>query len=251
MTQLGTGLAVLQEILSSSPNTHLNILCRTPSKLSQFSDKTTYPNINIIKGDIRDLSAVKSTLIDSATNLPVDIIVSSLGMILLRSSTFSMKWSDPSICHDGIRTIFDALSSLEGEYGAENVKTKVIAVSTTGISKKGRDIPFSMIPLYHLGKTPHDDKKKMEEEIIKWAGGGKRWVVVRPSLLVDGEGKKGVVRVGWEIPVVGESSGLGKNGGKGEDRKEIGHIITGARLENGSLRKLSRMAERVSGKDVL
>ncbi|KAI9649604.1 hypothetical protein NHQ30_002185 [Ciborinia camelliae] len=229
----GTGLAVLQEILTSSPITHVNTLCRTPSKLSQFSDKNTYPNLNIIKGDIRDPSAVKSTLINPTTNFPVDIIVSSLGMTPIRSSTFSMKWSDPTICHDGIKGIFDALDSLERDYGAGNVKTKIIVVSTTGISKKGRDIPLLTIPLYRLGKTPHEDKKKMEEEILRWAEKGKRWVVVRPSLLLNGEGKKRAVKVGWEIPVVRKVDGEGTQnieteGGKEkqEDKLETGYVIT-------------------------
>lgn len=123
------------------------------------------------------------------------------------------------------------------EYGTENVKTKVIVVSTTGISRKGRDIPCMMKPLYNLGKTPHEDKERMEEEIVRWAGEGKgkRWMVVRPSLLLDGEGKKGVVRVGWEFPVVGDgkSEDEGKiqgahdeKGGNERDKLEIGYQIT-------------------------
>lgn len=231
----GTGLAILNEILSSSSTTHLNVLCRTPSKLSQFSNKTIYPNLRIIQGDIRDATALKSALIDPATNLPVDIVVSSLGMTLIRSSTFSMKWSDPTLCQDGVKSILSTLDSLGVEYGPENVKTKVIVVSTTGISRKGRDIPCKMRPLYSLGKTPFEDKIRMEEEIVRWAGEreGKRWMVVRPSLLINGEAKRTVVKIGWEFPGAGyrksederENNVLEKVEEE-EDKLEIGYQIT-------------------------
>ncbi|KAK6596192.1 hypothetical protein H4I95_10108 [Botrytis cinerea] len=174
----GTGLAILNEILSSSSTTHLNVLCRTPSKLSQFSNKTIYPNLHIIQGDIRDATALKSALIDPATNLPVDIVVSSLGMTLIRSSTFSMK------C---------------------------------------------------LGKTPFEDKIRMEEEIVRWAGEGegKRWMAVRPSLLINGEAKRTVVKIGWEFPGAADrksederENDVVEKTEEGEDKLEIGYQIT-------------------------
>ena len=53
---------------------------------------------------------------------------------------------------------------------------------------------------------PHADKKKMEELVIK---SGRRWVLIRPSFLINGE-RKGLsaVRTGVEVP--GEKKGEGE-----------------------------------------
>ncbi|KAK6600318.1 fungal specific transcription factor domain-containing protein [Botrytis cinerea] len=216
----GTGLAILNEILSSSSTTHLNVLCRTPSKLSQFSNKTIYPNLHIIQGDIRDATALKSALIDPATNLPVDIVVSSLGMTLIRSSTFSMKWSDPTLCQDGVKKYLEHIGFPRSRTWAKEREDE----SDRGEHDRN-----------HLGKTPFEDKIRMEEEIVRWAGEGegKRWMAVRPSLLINGEAKRTVVKIGWEFPGAADrksederENDVVEKTEEGEDKLEIGYQIT-------------------------
>ncbi|KAM3072355.1 hypothetical protein ACMFMG_009164 [Clarireedia jacksonii] len=248
----GTGLCILSQILTHDPLTHLSILCRTP-----------YPNVRLIQGDIYDVSAVKNTLVNAHTGRAVDIAISSLGMGAVREG-LRWRFSDPEICYRGTKAILDGLAELELELeGAasaavsvnsnsysngmavgeemrkkgsaeEKEKTKIIVLSTTGISDKGRDIPISMIPLYHgLLGTPHKDKKKMEREIVRRGlKEGRRWIVVRPSLLLDGAKEQKRVRVGWEVPV-GEQKRVGVDMEKtAEDNKEVGFWI--AREDVGS-----------------
>lgn len=75
-------------------------------------------------------------------------------------------------------------------------------LSTTGISDQGHDIPIAMMPMYHwMLSVPHADKKKMEELMIRGEGKDRKWVIIRPSYLWDGEGK-GLekIRVSTETP---------------------------------------------------
>jgi hypothetical protein len=96
---------------------------------------------------------------------------------------------------------------------------RLVFLSTTGISDAGRDIPLAMVPLYHwVLFTPHKDKKRMEELVVECE---RRWVLVRPSLLVDMR-QKGpeFVRVGIEVPGVAIE--------KRVEKKEVGYTITRA-----------------------
>ena len=70
-----------------------------------------------------------------------------------------------------------------------------------------------MIPLYHwILAVPHADKKKMEDLVV---ASGRKFVLVRPSLLFDGEAK-GLdhVKTGIEIP-----------GNKEEGKHAVGYTI--------------------------
>ncbi|KAF2122320.1 hypothetical protein BDV96DRAFT_594214 [Lophiotrema nucula] len=77
-------------------------------------------------------------------------------------------------------------------------------ISTTGVSKKGRDMPWLLVPLYHWGlAVAHEDTRRMEEIAMSDAGSEKGRVgdvvVVRPTLLTSGESRGlGSVRAGWE-----------------------------------------------------
>ena len=80
-------------------------------------------------------------------------------------------------------------------------KPVFVAVSTTGISPNGRDIPVMMVPLYHmLLKSPHEDKKVMEQIVLAAAAEEdpviSSYTLVRPALFVDGKKEPlGVERV--------------------------------------------------------
>ncbi len=55
-----------------------------------------------------------------------------------------------------------------------NPPRRVIAISSTGIDNR-RDIPVTMIPLYHwLLAQPHADKKNMEKALLDAGMNGKK-----------------------------------------------------------------------------
>ncbi|KAL2066443.1 hypothetical protein VTL71DRAFT_2514 [Oculimacula yallundae] len=193
----GTGLATLKLALAAG-NT-VNVLARTPSKLANLSSQ--YSKLNIIPGDIRDISAIKSTLIFETR--VVDTIISAIGMTI-ELSGFGFSSKSPTICEDGTRAILAALSQLETENVAQvpSGGPEFVLLSTTGISDKGRDIPIAMMPMYHWMLTvPHKDKKQMEALMIHGEGKSRKWVMIRPSFLRDGE-SKGLqsIRVSTETP---------------------------------------------------
>lgn len=175
----------------------VNVLARTPSKLSALASQ--YPNLlHVIKGDIRDIPSIKETL--TVNNQVVDVAISSIGMVFRRQG-FGFAPGDTHICEDGTKHILAALSQIEEEAKIQvsNGGPRLVLLSTTGISDKGRDIPVAMIPLYHwMLSTPHVDKKKMEELVVR---SGRRWTIIRPSFLGNGAGK-GMkrIRISTELP---------------------------------------------------
>jgi nucleoside-diphosphate-sugar epimerase len=192
----GTGLATLTRALAAGLN--VNVLARTASKLSSLSEK--YPNLNIIQGDIRNVLAIKQALVHNGHI--VDIVVSAIGMALRRQG-LRFTSDDIHICEEGTRCILQARSELESE-GVKGLTggPRMVILSTTGISDKGRDIPIAMIPMYHwVLSVPHADKKKLEDMMISGEGKNRKWVLIRPSFLADGPAK-GLqdIRVSVEIP---------------------------------------------------
>lgn len=208
----GTGLASLKLALKAGHE--VNVLARTPSKLSDLSSQ--YSNLNVVKGDIRDIASIKSTLI--LNNRVVDVVVSAIGMVIERVG-LGYSSRDPTICEEGTKAILSAVSQLEKE---KTVPVPVggpvfVLLSTTGISDKGRDIPIAMMPMYHwMLSVPHKDKKKMEETMIHGEGKTRKWVMIRPSFLWDGESKGiGKIRSSTETP------------GASPEKKQDGDVAVG------------------------
>ncbi|PQE19495.1 fungal specific transcription factor domain-containing protein [Rutstroemia sp. NJR-2017a WRK4] len=223
----GTGLCILSQILTHDPLTHLSILCRTPSKLSTQYPTSKYPNLRLIKGDIYNATTVKNTLLNAHTGRAVDIAISSLGMGMVRDGWW-WRFSDAEICFQGTQAILAGLRELgiRGERGETKNQTH-------RISAKGRDIPLLMTPLYYgLLRTPHKDKKKMEELIMKEER--RKWVIVRPSWLLDGvrEGKR--VRVGWEDAEMGK---VRREIGVAVAREEVGRWVFEEGVRDGGRRE--------------
>jgi nucleoside-diphosphate-sugar epimerase len=194
----GTGLAALKFALSTG--SHVNVLARTPSKLSKLFEK--YPStLHITTGDIRNPASLKSVL-TSPSGTVVDTVISSIGMVLKREG-LSFGSDDPTVCYDATKAILSALSELEKE-GKVQKQPTIVLLSTTGISSQGRDVPLAMMPLYHwMLSVPHEDKKNMENLMVSGEGKNRKWVLVRPSFLVDGDAK-GVesLRASVEVPGV-------------------------------------------------
>ncbi|KAI1427111.1 hypothetical protein F5Y12DRAFT_738690 [Xylaria sp. FL1777] len=196
----GVGLAALKETLPSGRQ--CVALCRNPAKLAAILPPESNPNLKIIQGNAHDITAVSSCLL-ARPGVLVDQIISTIGGVLIMSK---MTIDDPEVCRKGMAVLLEALTKLRGE-GAIG-RPHIIACSTTGLSKFGRDIPVAMIPLYHYGlKVPHEDKVIMEERLVS---SGESFTIVRPSFMVSEKETTKKVSVGIEDPNTGrESSAIG------------------------------------------
>ena len=205
----GCALACLtRTLLSESPVYHVNALARTPSKLTNLLKERGVPSeivdsrLTIISGDVKNAEAVRSTLVTKSERM-ADIIVCGIGGTpQLRLHPYPVTLNDPTICEDATNTIIAQVSSLTSS-GVKPVNGRpyMAIVSTTGISKRRRDVPYAFVPLYHwFLAVPHEDKRKVETNLAKNIG-NLNFTAVRPSLLMDGPAKSmDAVRVGWELP---------------------------------------------------
>ncbi|KAG0653000.1 Flavin reductase (NADPH) [Hyphodiscus hymeniophilus] len=208
----GTGLSILKNCLSAGHT--VRVLARTPSKLSSLSAQ--HANLHIVQGDISDVAAITTTLRSPDTpqgqGRAVDVVISAIGMAL-EMKRLSFTSTNPHVCESATANILSALSALSAD--PATIDPLLVLLSTTGISSKSRDIPLLMLPLYHwVLPVPHADKKALESLAIR---SGRRWVLVRPSFLMNGEARGlGAVRTGVEVP--------GERKGEGEDHA-VGYTI--------------------------
>lgn len=204
----GCGLAALKRAIAAGDT--CIALCRKPEKMdAHFPSKPS--NLIVLQGNAHDAASVSACLVrpDDATRL-VDAIHVSVGA-LLDLKTF--KVDDPDCCKKATRCILAALKTLREEKGVTG-RPLYTALSTTGISRFGRDIPLGMIPMYRwMLAQPHADKEVMEEQLV---GSGERVVMIRPSFLLEESKAKPdkKIRVGVEDPV------------KGVEVKETGYTIS-------------------------
>jgi hypothetical protein len=176
----GIGLSALKYTLAAG---HQCIaLCRIPSKLTAIFPTDTVPNLKIVQGNAHDVASVSKCLQGEDGKL-VDAIVSTIGGQFIMSK---MTLDDPEVCRKGAATLLNAIAELRrsGATGSPHI----IACSTTGLSRFGRDVPLAMVPLYHIMlKVPHEDKVIMEDRLV---ASQETYTIVRPSLLTDGESTK-------------------------------------------------------------
>lgn len=186
----GCGLSALKHALADG---HSCIaLCRTPSKLTDQFPTEKYPNLTVIQGNAHDAAAVSKCLVHpSNPERVVDHIISSIGGLFIFSR---MTLDDPHVCERGMDTLLQALAETRAR--GVSGRPQITVLSTTGISKAGRDLPLFMYGFYRaLLGVPHQDKEAMEDKLV---ASGEDFVVVRPSLLVDGDDKEKKIRVGIE-----------------------------------------------------
>ncbi|KAG9686505.1 hypothetical protein KCU95_g7764, partial [Aureobasidium melanogenum] len=198
-------------------------LVRIPSKLTTTLDaqgvpKPSLANLEIMQGNAKDINSVKK-LLQTSTGI-VDTIVFGVGAApKLRLHIMPVTLDDPNLCRTAMATLLSALSELKA-----TTKPRLLVISTTGISRGPRDIPFLYIPLYRLLlHVPHIDKRVMEQ--LVWEQKDKpaaervigEFAIVRPTLLMDGNGV-GIdsVRYGLESdPALGWTI----------DRKDVGNWL--------------------------
>ncbi len=187
--------------VARAPSKLTNILTTQHSLPAELLDS----NLTIIQGDVKSNSSVRSTLYHD--NRLADIIIFGVGSFpKFQSSLFQpVTLDDPHICGDAMGVITNTLRAIHTEQHNQGMNTAskplILAISTTGLDNS-RDVPFVYLPLYHwLLSIPHADKRVMEETLAAACGNSSLppvgdFVVVRPTLLLDGP-PKGNVRVGW------------------------------------------------------
>ncbi|CAK7205438.1 hypothetical protein SEUCBS139899_008210 [Sporothrix eucalyptigena] len=197
----GVGLAALRRTLADG---HRCVaLCRDPSKFmaifpemdlgldSPASDDDSAAatrRLTLVRGNAHDVDAVsRCLLVPGAANGEhqiVDTVVFTIGGKLIMSK---LTLDDPNVCANGMTTLLAALKRLrlEGATSSGPDSPRIVIVSTTGISKCGRDVPLAFLPMYHgMLRVPHADKRVMEDLLV---ASGEMFAMVRPSLLVDDE----------------------------------------------------------------
>ena len=232
----------------------VHALARTPTKLNKYmsethlvGEKSLDSNLSIIEGSITDSNAVRNTLLINDTI--ADIVIFGIGGApqFNKSVYKPFTLDNPHICATGLQAVVDAANGLRckmrGEIGREN-KSLVVAISTTGISRKQNDVPVMLGPLYHWALAiPHADKRDMEDILASASVGSKGEskspfggvVAVRPTLLTDGE-PRGLqkVKVGWEAIDEGAADGRAPATGYTISRADVGAWISAEIIENDS-----------------
>lgn len=207
-------------------------MVRTPSKLTdmlkknEISTELISKHLTIVQGNSKD--SVKVTEALKVNNVVADMILCGVGGVpVFKPNPLRPTLDDPTVCQDTVSTILKALRDLHSDSDSSQDKKKkgkkptLVAISSTGISDYGRDIPLAMIPLYHwLLPIPHKDKKMMEKllaEEIQGGGGDdasssaiENFVAVRPSLLTNGRALGfGAIRAGIDREGNPDNSAIG------------------------------------------
>ncbi|OAQ73508.1 NAD(P)-binding domain-containing protein [Pochonia chlamydosporia 170] len=219
----GCGLSALKRSVAAGYT--CIALCRTPSKMEAlFPEKPA--NLILKQGNAHDAIAVGEVLLNpSNPTTMVDAVNFSIGGNVHANLTMD----DPDVCKKGIAALLSALDTLR-KNGVSG-KPLIAVVSTTGISEHGRDVPLLFVPLYHVGlKAPHADKKVAEQNLYK---SSERFVLVRPSLLQDGEKADRKIRVHVESE-------------KGVEQKEVGYFISREDVGRWMFENLLREADKVN-----
>ncbi|KHO01221.1 NAD(P)-binding domain protein [Metarhizium album ARSEF 1941] len=219
----GCGLSALKRSVAAG---HTCIaLCRTPAKLdAHFPDKPG--NLVVRQGDAHDAGAVAQVLVrPSGAGAMVDAVNFSIG----GSVNANLTMDDPDVCKKGVAALLEALGTLRARGVAG--RPLLAVVSTTGISRHGRDVPLLFAPLYHVGlRAPHADKRVAEQTLN---GSGERFVLVRPSLLQNGERPDRPVRVHVE-------------GDGGVEHREVGYFISREDVGRWMFENLLQRADRAN-----
>ncbi|KAL8697935.1 MAG: hypothetical protein Q9224_002084, partial [Gallowayella concinna] len=195
-------------------------------KLRRLSQALLDAKLVIVKGNAKDPKVAKKVVMSEDGQMVDQIVFGIGGTPKFTPNPLKPTLDDPHVCEEAMASIKTAISDIKHSSQVHQMPL-LTALSTTGVSKS-RDTPMMMTPLYHwLGAVPHADKKKLEDqvELAKSEGLIRNYVIVRPSLLVDGQtqGTK-EVKVGWEGKAPGET-GEGAAVGYTITREDVGYFV--------------------------
>ncbi len=165
----------------------------------------------------------------------VDVICFSVGPLVSITGMSSIDWE---VCGVAMRALLDAIAARRASPESLSGRPHIIALSSTGLSDLGRDVPLAMVPLYHvLLKKPHEDKRAMEKALF---ASTEPWTIIRPSLLRDGPEASKPIRAGMEDPAAGtvDSKALGYF----ISREDVGKWIFENVLRDGGARWINKVA---------
>lgn len=147
------------------------LLIRNPDAMDYTQEQKE--KITIIKGDALDPVAVKQVISNT------DVLIFSIG------SPFdfkTLKMTIPGLCHDAMSIVLKVLDELDE---SERPK-RMVVVSSTGLDKM-KEVPYLLRPVYLMLHAPHKDKEELEKLVQFENKHVPDWIIVRPSLLTDGE----------------------------------------------------------------
>ncbi|KAI8981831.1 hypothetical protein BDF20DRAFT_818267 [Mycotypha africana] len=173
----GCARAMVVQSLSNNANHEFKLLIRNPNKLEESYTKEQLSKVTIIEGDALDVVAVKETIRNT------DVVIFSVGSGM---DIMKRKMLQPGLCKDAMTVLLEAMSQLSND-DVDSRPKHLVAVSTTGLDGM-KEVPFLLQPLYKfLLHEPHQDKLAMERLIENNEIQGLNWIIVRPSLLTDGQ----------------------------------------------------------------
>ncbi|EOD50480.1 hypothetical protein UCRNP2_2752 [Neofusicoccum parvum UCRNP2] len=242
-----TGGATIPALASALlANHHCTALARNPSKLRDLLiDGRKVPaalvdsHLTIVGGSASSAAAMRALLAapHAGPKALVSFIVSGIGSLpkMQLNPLKPVTLQDPHVCETAVNTATEALRGLLAEGyrapGAADGRPAMVVISTTGVSRIARDVPVACMPGYHwLLAVPHVDKRAMEDRVVAATKGAdatlRGFVAVRPSLLIDGEGKGlASVKVGWEGAEKGADGAPGPAIGYAITREDVGAWI--------------------------
>jgi hypothetical protein len=180
--------------------------------------------LTVIKGDIADITAIKSVLTGNTANEPDSVkiasqIVSGIGGTpqMRMSLSKPLTIDNPEICETATKNIVQALQEIYTAHpSTAQYKPSITVISTTGVSDVREDVPFGFRTFYHvLLADPHKDKREMERLVSQndasvasssssTTAVFRGSVVIRPSLL---KGDQSITSgKGWQKLKVGVES---------------------------------------------
>jgi putative NADH-flavin reductase len=153
-------------------NHEFRLLIRKPENLDYTEEQKS--KITVIPGDAFDPQAVKETIQGA------DVIVSSLGSLV---DFKTMKLTEPGLCHKAMEILLKVVDELPQD---ERPK-RLVVVSTTGLDDMS-EVPYLFYPLYRwVLHDAHVDKRDLERLTTTENPHIKDWVIVRPTLLTNGQ----------------------------------------------------------------
>lgn len=183
-----TGRLLTNEALSRGYT--VTALARDP----KFLPTSANSNLTVVKGTPTSSSDLLSALqqsLDTAQGRQI-VIISTLGQTRASGSPFSKPTSPPLFMSQSIAALFAATKKLP--ISSRSRLRKVVIMSMFGAGNSFKNLHFLMRPIMRYSSMDQTiEDHNAVDQLVKGQGEIK-WVMVRPSMLKEGEKKDVVVR---------------------------------------------------------